>query len=74
MCQLNKYILNGVETRITLWPSKSKFNLLKPDTIVGDFKIKITDIYMHACKVTVALDIVVAHNNMLNEITCKISL
>ena len=33
MFQLNKYILNGVETRITLWPSKSKFNLVKPDTI-----------------------------------------
>ena len=71
MCQLNKYILNGVETRITLWPSKSKFNLVKPNTIVGDFKIKITDIYMHACKVTVAPDIVVAHNNMLMKSPAK---
>ena len=71
MCQLTKYILNGVDTRITLWPSKSKFSLVKPDTIVGDFKIKITDIYLHACKVTIAPDIVVAHNALLAKTPAK---
>ena len=71
MCRLNKYILNGVETRITLWPSNSKFKLVKPDTITGDFKIKITDIYMHACKVTVAPDIVLAHNALLAKTPAK---
>ena len=71
MCQLNKCILNGVETRITLWPSTSKFNLVKPDTITGDFKIKITDIYLHACKISVAPEIMVAHNAMLAKTPAK---
>ena len=71
MFQLNKYILNGVETRITLWPSKSKFMLVKPDAVTGDFKIKITDIYLHACKVTVKPEVVVAHNAMLTKTPAK---
>jgi hypothetical protein len=71
MCRLDKYILNGVETCITLWPSKSKFTLVKDATIAGDFKIKIVDIYMHACKVTVAPNILIAHNTMLIKTPAK---
>ena len=51
--------------------TKSKFTLVKPDTIMGDFKIKIADIYMHACKVAVAPDVVVAHNVMLTKTPAK---
>ena len=65
--QVDRYILGGVDVHLRLWPSNQKFNLVKPATIVGDFKIKILDIAYHVCKLNLTPDFLLGQDTMLKK-------
>ena len=65
VCQLQKYLLSGVDVHIRLWPNKDAFALIKEDTLTNEYKIKIVDLYYHVMKITPRPEIIVAQNNAL---------
>ena len=67
VCQLQKYLLSGVDVQIRLWPNKSVFALVKEDSLLNDYKIKITDLYYHVMKVTPRPEIVLSQNRALTS-------
>ena len=64
LAQMDKWIMNGIDVHIRLWPAKNTFTLMKEDTITGDFKIKISSIVLQACKITLKPDVLTAQNGM----------
>jgi hypothetical protein len=60
----DRYIINGVETKLTLWPSKDTFRLMA-HADDADFKVQIVDAVLHVCKITINPTITTAHNEAL---------
>jgi hypothetical protein len=66
ICQQDRFMLNGVEMSIKLWPSKAKFSLVTPaDEKV--YAIMLTDAYLSVCKVTPFPAIVMGIETALQE-------
>ena len=68
ICQGDRYILNGVEISIKLWPSKATFNMLsiKDDTTAH---IELVDAYLSVCKVTPTPSITMGISKTLQDKT-----
>jgi hypothetical protein len=60
----DRYIINGVEAKLALWPSKDAFRLmaLAPD---AQYKLEIVDAVLHVCKVSINPTVATAHNEAL---------
>ena len=65
--QLDKWVVNGVDVHLRLWPSKPDFVLVKDAAIVGNFKITVDDIFYRVCKVTPKPEILMAQSNALSK-------
>lgn len=62
--QCERYILNGIEIRIKLWPSKSSLNLM---AVKNNFKSVIEEATLKVCHVTPTPQILMAHQEILNK-------
>jgi hypothetical protein len=60
----DRYIINGVETKLCLWPTKDVFRLMVNATD-AQYKIEIVDAVLHVCKVSINPTITAAHNEAL---------
>lgn len=70
MFQQNRYILNGVDIGVKLWPSKDAFRLMnKHDDKV--YKMSLVDVFLKVCKVTVSPVVILAHNEALARSAAK---
>lgn len=63
VCDQDKYILNGVDLRIRLSPTTDAFRLMTDSDI--NYQVKIVDIYLSVCKVTVSPEVILAHGTIL---------
>ena len=60
----DRYILNGVETKLSLWPSKETFRLMVNATDT-QYKLEITEAVLHVCKVTINPSVASGHSEAL---------
>lgn len=65
VCMMDRWIVNGVDVHLRLWPSKNEFVLIRDATTTGDFKVKITNLSYHVCKVTLNEDMLLAQNSAI---------
>ena len=66
ICQQDRFILNGVEMNIKLWPAKDAFTLLTAiDPPV--YTVKFTEVYLKVCKVTPVASVAFAIGEALKE-------
>lgn len=70
VCQMSRYLLNGIETSIKLWPSKNEFRLMS-DVAEAKYKVVITDAKLNLCHITVSPEIVMSQNEILKTTTAK---
>lgn len=66
ICQQERFILNGVEIIIKLWPSKPTFNLMTGSAGKG-YKLSIVEAYLSVCKVTPTPAITMGIESTLKE-------
>jgi hypothetical protein len=64
ICQCDRYLLNGIEIRIKLWPSKSSLNLM---AVNSNFKTIIEEVTLKVCHVTPTPQLLTAHQETLNK-------
>jgi hypothetical protein len=62
--QCDRYLLNGIEIRIKLWPSKSALNLM---AVQNSFKSVIKEAILKVCQVTPTPQVITAHQETLNK-------
>lgn len=70
VCQMSRYLLNGIETSFKLWPSKNSFRLMS-DVDDARYKVVIMDAFLNVCHITVSPEIVMGHNEILKTTTAK---
>ncbi len=63
ICQQDRYILNSVDMRVRLYPSQDAFRLMAKAP--HKYHVKIIDIFLNVCKVTVSAEVLLAHNEIL---------
>jgi len=69
ICNQDRAILNGVEIAIKLWPNKDKFRLMThPKNL--ECELIIDDIYLEVCKINVASEVMLAHQEALKISPC----
>lgn len=68
--QQPRYILNGVDIGLKLWPSKDSFRLINNHNDKS-YKVTLVDACLKVCKVTVAPPVVLAHNEALSIAPAK---
>lgn len=66
--QLDRYLLNGVEVRIKLWPSKPSLNLMAASDDV-QYVTVIEDAILKVCHVLPMPQMLTAHQETLNKKT-----
>jgi hypothetical protein len=66
ICQCDRYLLNGIELRIKLWPTKSSLNLMASLRDKG-FKSVIEEAVLKVCHVTPSPQMLMAHQEILNK-------
>jgi hypothetical protein len=66
ICQCDRYLLNGIELRVKLWPSKSSLNLMASMKEKG-FKSVIEEAVLKVCHVTPSPQMLTAHQEILNK-------
>ena len=66
ICQQNRFLLNGIEIQIKLWPSKDIFRLFTKEENPG-YKLEIMDATLKVCKVTPTPALLIGHGNALKE-------
>lgn len=64
ICLQDKFILNGVQVNIKLWPHKDTFRLMSTGT---GYKLHITDALLKVCMVKVNPGILVGHGEALKK-------
>jgi hypothetical protein len=64
ICQCDRYLLNGIEIKIKLWPTKSSLNLM---AVQNNFKTIIEEVTLKVCHVTPTPQILTAHQETLNK-------
>jgi hypothetical protein len=62
--QCDRYLLNGIEIRIKLWPTKSSLNLMAVENL---FKSVLEDVTLKVCHVTPTPQVITAHQETLNK-------
>ena len=63
---IDKYLLNGVELRLKLWPNKDDFRLMASDKS-KKYKVKIIECFLKVCYVNVTPGVIVAHAELLKQ-------
>lgn len=63
--QLNKFLLNGIETKIRFTQASNPFRLISGNSDNPDYRLVITDIYLLICHVTPAASVLLAHQQTL---------
>jgi hypothetical protein len=63
ICRQDRYILNGVDMRVRLFPTQNAFRLMTKSA--HQYQVKIVDIYLKVCKVAVSPEVILAHNEIL---------
>lgn len=64
ICQQDRFIMNGVDLGLRLWPSKDSFSLMSS---VGDSKVEITQAVLKVCNVDVSPSVLATHNNVMKH-------
>jgi hypothetical protein len=64
LCQQERYVLNGVDLGIRLWPTKDAFRLMSE---IGDCQVKITEATLRVCKVQVSPSVLATHNEVMKH-------
>lgn len=64
--QTDRYLINGVETRIKLFPSKNPFRLMA-DGESPKYKVILTEVKFKACKVTLSPELIAAHAQTIKK-------
>jgi hypothetical protein len=64
ICQCDRYLLNGIEIKIKLWPSKSSLNLMSVQNI---FKTVIDQVTLKVCQIIPSPQVITAHQEILNK-------
>ena len=64
ICCQSRYILNGIDIGLKLWPSRDSFSLMSD---IGECQVKITDAVLKVCKVEVAPSVLDTHNNIMKH-------
>ena len=57
----DRLILNGVETKLVLWPSKESFKFMSVAAEDAKYKMEIVEAILHVCKVTINPSVTAAH-------------
>jgi hypothetical protein len=70
ICQMSRYLLNGIEISFKLWPSKNSFRLMS-DVNEANYKVIIVDALLNVCLITISPEIVMTHNEILETTTAK---
>lgn len=68
--QQSRYILNGIDIGVKLWPSKDSFRLMNKHTDKS-YKLTLVDVFLKVCKVNVSPSVILAHNEALSHATAK---
>jgi len=69
LCRQSRYVMNGVDFGLRLWPSKNSFRLMSE---IGECKVKITEAVLKVCKVDVSQSVLATHNSIMkNTMTAK---
>lgn len=63
--QQERYILNAVDLRVRLYPSQNAFRLMT--NLEHEYHVQIVDAYLRVCKVCVSPEIILAHNEVLQN-------
>lgn len=63
--QLDKFLINGIETKIKFQPSSTAFKLISGNSENPDYKLVITDIYLLICHVNPSPAVLIAHQEAL---------
>lgn len=66
ICDQSRFILNGMEIKLALWPSKESFRLMSP-VAKKQFKITITSAVLHVCKITLSPFVIAAHGAQIEN-------
>jgi hypothetical protein len=64
LAEQDRFILNGVEMKLALWPTKETFRLMVAADDV-QYKMEIVEAVLHVCKITINPSIIAAHNEAL---------
>lgn len=70
VCQMSRYLLNGIETSFKLWPSNNSFRVMS-GVVDAKYKVVVKDAKLSVCHVTVSPEIVMGHNEILKSATAK---
>jgi hypothetical protein len=66
ICEQSRFILNGLEIKLALWPSKESFRLMSP-AVGKQFKMSITSAVLHICKITLSPYVMAAHGSQIDN-------
>ena len=64
MCLQSRYILNGMQVGLKLWPSSTQFRLMSANP-KADYRVEILDAALNVCVVEVAPEVVIAQVDTL---------
>ena len=67
ICQQDRFLLNGVEVKIVLWPAKSPFSLMTSQS-EPDYKITVVDAVLKVYKATLKPELNVSHTETLSKV------
>lgn len=70
VCQMSRYLLNGIQVSFKLWPSKNAFRLMS-DVENADYKVVLVDSVLNVCHVSVFPEVIMAHNEVMQNTTAK---
>jgi len=65
LCQQSRYIMNGVDFGLRLWPSKNSFRLMSD---IGECTVKITEAILKVCKIQVSPTVLATHNSVMQHV------
>ncbi|XP_041361916.1 uncharacterized protein F54H12.2-like [Gigantopelta aegis] len=65
-----RYLLNGVNLQIKLYPSSSRFNIMS-DVSQGNYRVKVEDIYLRLCKIRPNTLLIASHAKTLESTAAK---
>lgn len=64
ICRQSRYILNGIDIGLKLWPSRNSFRLMSD---IGECQVKITEAVLKVCKVEVSPSVLATHNSVMKH-------
>ena len=66
VASMDRYIINGIEIGFRLHQSSNPFRLISPNT-TAQYKIKLLEVVILACQISVSPDVITAHNQTLTK-------